>query len=1137
MGTAKQVVFQCPANNSVFFVDDIHCKKMSESRTMYISTADNQWALWTPTDSPKAIDAALTTSVRDWDIDRVLWRGLQDEIWDSEHLFRKYNYFFSSMFEWVASNQIEGGVNSTANSVAKKNGLDIYLVYGMFEFRAQADIGGCSSFPYINEDRFSVEHPEWKPVNKYGTRIQAGPMEFCYPEARAYLVNQLTDWVVDKGYDGVTLYTYTENFGLRYLDEFGYNKPIVDEFKSRYGVDIRYEIFNKTNWAKLRGEYVTQFLNELHQSFAAVGKKVCVFLNEDDPTKPQYWPATPYTTTAGNIYMDWQTWCREGYVDEIAPHYRSDGSMTVVNTVVNYCWTLGNAPNVKISHMSTYGTLPANVVRNIGLGNGVESGYTYENHIGYGDENSPTEPINSLASTDVYARRRAVYSAEHGEITPTVAQMSPLVDDSDIYVQRGAIRALAAMGYASGVPYIESALSNSENSVRNQAAVSLGILNDSGTVDAVLDAMGSGGTWQYDFMAATSFLQQAKAADLITTANVTHFQSHLTDTDVKKRRAMARNLYSIDGSTWPSLESTLADRAKYDTDPWTRELCVLALKRYPYTTARGDVLRQIFETDPDPAVVARTTDYAREPNIIARFHRYGDICTRSDAQWGWRQLAGDFLLYIPNATTDLQNMITQSDDRRLAEIAWRSLYQRQARGAYSFQTEANDVLFNNEYPYGWKTIDLFKDDFESPDVGYTPYPWTSGDLDPAASVGAWSQITESLNYKIQLSRYNEPGANEKGQFIGMTRNSDTWLRGNFRTDNSHYTNLDNRMRVSFDVYYPSSTSGDMILYLRNSTDNNWDKTIMQIKFTSNGTVERYSAGNWVDTGLDISLDIWHKVVCIVDFRNQVYDIHVADKNLMSIPFDSTQAWAQQIAFTGLTENAICYLDDVDVELNYKTVFQDNFENPDVSSSEYPTTGIDQDPTMPQSGTWVQITETNNYDIQLTQEASSPEPGSHELEQYLAVTRTSASFLRGNFESAVNGNNFAVYFDMWVDNVDGSATKGLTLKLRNNTDNDLSTNTVCQEIFRADGTISHYANGSTYSQIGTFTTDTWHRVCYIFNFGSLTYSLSIDGIIVGSNLGFYDNGSGSYMAAAAQILFYATANGSVFYLDDIWCAQL
>ena len=48
-----------------------------------------------------------------------------------------------------------------------------------------------------------------------------------------------------------------------HADDYGFNEPIVKEYKRRYGRDILREDFDLAKWRELRGEYFTLFLREL----------------------------------------------------------------------------------------------------------------------------------------------------------------------------------------------------------------------------------------------------------------------------------------------------------------------------------------------------------------------------------------------------------------------------------------------------------------------------------------------------------------------------------------------------------------------------------------------------------------------------------------------------------------------------------------------------------------------------------------------------------------------------------------------------------------------------------------------------------------------------------------------------------
>ena len=140
------------------------------------------------------------------------------------------------------------------------------------------------------------------PVDRYGVRAQNGPIEFAYPAARRALIDIFLHYLDRDKLDGIAFFTYCENYGQRFEDEFGYNQPIVDEYKRRYGVDIRTQEFDKHLWYEIRGEYVTQFLRELRAALKAHGKKLGVRLNPREPNMPDRWNVPDYFLTPGRIY-------------------------------------------------------------------------------------------------------------------------------------------------------------------------------------------------------------------------------------------------------------------------------------------------------------------------------------------------------------------------------------------------------------------------------------------------------------------------------------------------------------------------------------------------------------------------------------------------------------------------------------------------------------------------------------------------------------------------------------------------------------------------------------------------------------------------------------------------------------------
>lgn len=901
--SAKQVNFIATTPGSLFYLDNVQVKSMREYRTSYISTGDNLWVLWLPMDSPDVIKTAINAINRDWDVSRIFWRGAQDELWHNDYKIRKENQFYYHLMNWIDDRLIYAGGNQAALDACKDNNMDIYAVYGLFECSSPADIPGAGFYPYFAQDYLTVENPEWVPVNKYGTRLQGGPVELAYPEARQKLIERFTDFAVDRGYQGFAFYTYAENWGLRYLDEFGYNQPIVDEFKRRYGVDIRTESFDKEAWARLRGEYVTQFLRELHASFKSHGKKICVWLNRDTTHLPQYWGVTPLTPTAGNIYMDWERWVDEGIVDELTVYW--PGYQDVINEVFSYC----RNTDVHVSIMTTYGIIPVDASRLLMSGGDVETGYGYDNMIGYGGENTPSEPLSSLYGSDVYAKRRVLYLIEKGTLSATVADIVPVLNDPDIYVRRGALRAFLTLNNDAAIPYIENALKDPENAVRCQAAVCLGALNDGDSLQKAIDVVADQYTFQYAFVALTETFRGMKNAGRITSVDIPVFLNALDHPDPNVRRAVLRNLYQMGCGEYPDLKNKAAQMLLGDPDAFTRELAILVLLNFG---GINQYLEQAMLFDAEEFVRMRAARwYTGDMELLVDlFRQFGAYSSRSDREWGYRTVADSLINYFGDQGKNrLVDILNEKNDPLLSEYAFKSVYIPLDRQGYMFTTEEQDeIAHRHQVKINFPSIPLFADTFENIDAP-EEYPDETEDLDPVASAGDWSQIAEQHPYSIQVTRDHDPGAFERGRYLVCAESAAVTLRGNFVPNYPEYSNYP-FLIVKFDFYLDENAADGFIFSLRNSQDHNFDRMVLSTHFDVDGNIYHVTASGSEPSGLTIRPGRWYTAVYRVDPAAGNFELSVAGNEAASMPFYSDESMAGQMCFTAAGTGAVFMLDDI-----------------------------------------------------------------------------------------------------------------------------------------------------------------------------------------------------------------------------------
>jgi len=157
------------------------------------------------------------------------------------------------------------------------------------------------------QSKFLLAHPEYQAVDRSGKRYHWGVLEWAYPEARQYWLRDL-QLILDRyDVDGIYLDTRTECMSPKFADQYGFNEPVVREFRKRYGVDILEEDFDLEQWRALRGEYFTQLLREMAERIHRKRKLFSLGTARGD------YIGFPL----GNMKLEWRTWIRERIVDEL----------------------------------------------------------------------------------------------------------------------------------------------------------------------------------------------------------------------------------------------------------------------------------------------------------------------------------------------------------------------------------------------------------------------------------------------------------------------------------------------------------------------------------------------------------------------------------------------------------------------------------------------------------------------------------------------------------------------------------------------------------------------------------------------------------------------------------------------------
>lgn len=157
------------------------------------------------------------------------------------------------------------------------------------------------------------------------------------------------EWVreiLDTGADGVELRFRHHHTHLAWA-EFGFEKPVRDEFLARHGVDIwETDDFDRAVWRRLRGEAYTQFFRETRQIVDSCGKRMGLHVSRTMDIEPEQGASM-------EMHQDWRTWIdedladsvtmkevwpRTAFAEEILSHTRPKGIPVMFSPFANNIW-------------------------------------------------------------------------------------------------------------------------------------------------------------------------------------------------------------------------------------------------------------------------------------------------------------------------------------------------------------------------------------------------------------------------------------------------------------------------------------------------------------------------------------------------------------------------------------------------------------------------------------------------------------------------------------------------------------------------------------------------------------------------------------------------------------------------------
>jgi hypothetical protein len=128
------------------------------------------------------------------------------------------------------------------------------------------------------------------------------------PGAHAWWLSSICE-MLDAGVDGIEI-RMSNHSNIIDWSLFGFNPPLVEEYRRRYGIDITTDEFSLEKFRALRGEFFTSFLRQASELVRSHGKQFHLHI-EDTYQGPASEPCPM------DIAMPWREWIEERICDAV----------------------------------------------------------------------------------------------------------------------------------------------------------------------------------------------------------------------------------------------------------------------------------------------------------------------------------------------------------------------------------------------------------------------------------------------------------------------------------------------------------------------------------------------------------------------------------------------------------------------------------------------------------------------------------------------------------------------------------------------------------------------------------------------------------------------------------------------------
>ncbi len=258
---------------------------------------------------------ALRRRMRGWKSDLgaqfIHWRCTRDRINGRFFQGRGHRHFYQSRRQAIKWDDFK-----EAPECAHDLDMKIFLYVALFDEgwpllpKKVREVSYHNKMHYQHvswQSEFSRNNPQYTLVDRTLKNFQLGVLCLAYPEVRSHLIQRFQRLLAAGSFDGLFVCLRSQSRPANFADQFGFNRPVRDDFLKRYGKDIWIEDFDLTRWRDLLGGYLTAFLIELRDSLRNSNSLLAIGAPRGNILGPPF----------GNTTLNWNVWVEKGLADHL----------------------------------------------------------------------------------------------------------------------------------------------------------------------------------------------------------------------------------------------------------------------------------------------------------------------------------------------------------------------------------------------------------------------------------------------------------------------------------------------------------------------------------------------------------------------------------------------------------------------------------------------------------------------------------------------------------------------------------------------------------------------------------------------------------------------------------------------------